>query len=358
MPNMGLPNWNSVPQKSQLLLDSSPNFAQIKSSYLSLLVQPGTFIWHKDMGPPSKQFRYAMSSCSDCVVVVKVHLSRDIDTDKWYADLTPNGKMDIAELTIYNYTGWVSAKGRAVPPMLSANGHGKSVLVEVDPSEKSSLITMAAEAAFPGFTIPLLSDLADDLEVDFGEGGRPTILMDMLRGVLRHCLPSHSVEQIEQILALRKIKPAKFSTCLDDKGNAELAIECMDPGEQDYMRKALEEVMIQKTLAGTYSPGDASSGTKSCRKKSAPLPAELEVFESAQLARYLPKGVPGCVISVETVWDHRVKVSYPKSCPPYTFSACFAEKSSMRDAAKACIAWAWNEHTAKTGKECPYDFEL
>ena len=67
--------------------------------------------------------------------------------------------------------------------------------------------------------------------------------------------------------------------------------------------------------------------------------------------------VSGCSLTREKAWHQRLKVYYPRDLPAFSFSIVFhdgqPEKTSMRDAAVACLRWAWAEHEQATGAPCP-----
>ncbi len=72
--------------------------------------------------------------------------------------------------------------------------------------------------------------------------------------------------------------------------------------------------------------------------------------------KYLPN-VPGATLAMETEWHTRWKGVYPRTSPPYSCSAPYAEGNdvSIRAALMTVLAWTWAEHTKATGEVCPYE---
>ena len=93
---------------------------------------------------------------------------------------------------------------------------------------------------------------------------------------------------------------------------------------------------------------------KAVMKKKAPKLVGLE-FTSAELSLFIPRWVPGCRLSVETEWHHRVRVTYPRDDEMGHFDAMFLKAGSQRAAAIRCIRWAWAEHMRATGVTCPWE---
>ena len=68
--------------------------------------------------------------------------------------------------------------------------------------------------------------------------------------------------------------------------------------------------------------------------------------ESAAAAQKYKPDIAGCVLSLESEWHCRWKISYPCLVPPFTTSAML-EETDAKDSRRALyvvLKWAWEQH--------------
>ena len=109
------------------------------------------------------------------------------------------------------------------------------------------------------------------------------------------------------------------------------------------------EKQVQAAKLATPAPERGAARKKNTRGAKDHLLAEV-------VRKYLPN-VPIATLAMETEWHTRWKGVYPRTSPPYSCSAPYAEGNdeSIRAALMTVLAWTWAEHTKSMGEVCPYE---
>ena len=79
-------------------------------------------------------------------------------------------------------------------------------------------------------------------------------------------------------------------------------------------------------------------------------------YSEDESKRFLPT-VVGCVGTKDTKLHFRFEASYPTESPPYSFSQAWGENRSEKEAALACLRWAWARHEEGGGSGPPMELE-
>ena len=116
------------------------------------------------------------------------------------------------------------------------------------------------------------------------------------------------------------------------------------------MKKYKARVAAFKAEASAYS----ASQSKGVRKKKIGAKDHLAV-ENAR--SYLPVGITGCTLSMQTEWHTRWRVTYPRLVAPFEASASFHDPASQRSTLQEMLRWVWEAHTAKEKVACPWDLD-
>ena len=203
------------------------------------------------------------------------------------------------------------------------------------PVEESS-----ARNAYIGLTIPRMKEYANHVGLVFEAGKEPRTEKEWVLALLKNQLPSRTEEEVKSVLALRfeSQRSAIFSTTFSEQNLA--------MGETIMESSAIE---LAKEIVKRHSKSEKTPVAKNAaKKKEARKPRKMKVpnwkiFSEEEFKRLLPVAA-GCVGTKDTKLHFRFEASYPTEHPPYSFSAAWNENRSEKEAALACLRWAWARH--------------
>ena len=219
--------------------------------------------------------------------------------------------------------------------------------------EPMPLLRNGALHAFQGMTCAFMTKLLKFLEIEVVP--LPTLESDIVMLLEKNCLPEKTEAELLDIASQRHLMKIKFNTqltpevvtqsadILGDSTTKEMTTELMN-----YVKK----IAAQKNLL----PKPKGEAKKNAKQKVLAA-KDFDSWEAAQ--KYKPN-VPNCVLSMETEWHARWKITYPRDLPPYSCQAAFDPKdpASKRTALYVVLRWCWQEHLAMNPKEtCPWNLD-
>ena len=197
----GIASFLQSGMATRMLLKSMHNLDSIELRFLNLLPPAGHVLWHRDLGEAKDNKWYVLAAKLHGVVVVKLH-SYKKNGGGLICRFDDKGTITHDILYIRAARGWHSIPTRASPPIVRADSHG--LLVETL-GKGVPLLEAAAERGFAGMTATQLQQLLTLLGVEDGATA-PTLLQEVLSGLLRHCLPKLSDAQIKQLAENRSFE--------------------------------------------------------------------------------------------------------------------------------------------------------
>ena len=260
---------------------------------------------------------------------------------------------------------WQAVDCIAVPPRCAGQyglPEGPAAGIQVVVTAKSvSLEAYAALQAFPGMTVPYLSKLWSELKVKT-KSSRPTTEPALLRGLVSHCLPQLTAEQVENIVKLRKLKPSRepTDTLLLDAAVISSAGKHMDEDmHQEFEKYAKSRnVQLSGVHADTTAGGSSGSGTVRTGLGQATKISLVGAKTPEWAKDFLPKNVPGCGIKKDDVRHMRWQTHYPCDVPPFSWSKSWGFMCTDGESLNYVLTAVWSAHTKKTGEACPYEFSF
>jgi hypothetical protein len=163
---------------------------------------------------------------------------------------------------------------------------------------------------------------------------------------------------LERLKRRPKLQMPKTEAVLDEAAVLEMA-QVIGDAAVDEVTKTLKSSnaaleKLRKDVAHV-AKGKGKGRKQKCGAK---------CWETVEMARCcLPDPpVPGCNISLETVWECRWRASYPRVVAPFELRVPFQgdDEDARRDALSVALRWIWDAHLIKTeGKvSCPWDLSL
>ena len=328
------------------------NFDKLKYGFFSLLLKPGSIVWHKDDRPPLGMLRYVMGTNHTCATVVRAVPT--MEQGKRLVNIQrEDGSVEGGELIISNPNSWRCSTVEALPPMCNPKLLPYKVVLVAQPGEVT-ILRLAAEEGFARLTLVHCNELVDYLGLEF-EGARPTLLHDVLRALIQHCIDGISPADIDGILARRKnIGRTKLSQYLDH--DIDIDMDDVHADDVAEVQKEVEELRKSKAAHALHTGAKPKPKPRAAPKRLKPVEGFKGVFSLEVLKAYLPK-VHGCKVSIESEWDPRIRMTYPRDSPPWGTSMTFAKAGSERSAILFCLRWVWGEHLEATGQPCPFDLD-
>ena len=344
MPQYAAQNFNTVPQRTQALINSGGNLGRLKMFWLTAMLQPGWIIWHKDGGHPKDQLRYVMQSGSLSATVL--HVVPSVLDGVRSVHLLANGQDRASQLSVSNLSGWCCATTTPVAPIEHGGSANRTIKIVVDNGKDTLILTQSAMEGFLGLTVTQLKDLMLLLEVEV-DGPTPTILLDIVAVLVKHVLPDITPADLELILAKRATPSNKqVSECYSvDAGD--IGLEGLEPSERAKCLGEIQELREHKAKSAHRALPKPKPRQDYKKKKAVPLDG-LQ-YTVAQIEPYMPR-LGGAVVEIETDWHHRCKVWYPRDYPPYSHSASFEKSGSQLEAIRSCLRWVWREHIRREGR--------
>lgn len=284
---------------------------------------------------------------------------------------------------------WRAADIEPVPPSslaarLPRESHARQADMVLRFTGGRILIEWSALRAFRGVSTARLAKIAEELEMSFDRGARPRTEAQWLSALLLQIFPKMDDEDIQSIIGERcKLDDGADSD--DEKGHPGLLLNV--DGEAGTFRGVLaaedfDEITAmkakhkKKTLKGEMAERERMAAAKAGAKKRGAKPAASSGAASSSIgAERVPTGVHvdvppelsadalrkflpmvvGCSMALESLWHTRWRCCYPSSRPPYSKSQSVSNTEDLWPAAKSVIRWAWQQHRAEGGEECPWE---
>ena len=253
-----------------------------------------------------------------------------------------------------------------------------------------TMYAFAAKKAFPGLTVPHLKKAMKDLGMRFSARDRPKRLVDILRALIRRCLPDLSPEEVDELIAKRgcAVSHGEQASVLAEPGVLDMMGNLLDDGDMDIAADAVKDSAqaserqrqeTSRAQRASDAPGAASS-SGAAPPTPPPLAAPLEapptpplappvvgrplppphegahVWSQEQLATFLP-AVRGVRMWPGDAYHLRWRVKYPAKPPHAGTSRTFGGARSERSAILYCLMWAWRTHQHfHPDAVCPWEF--
>lgn len=292
------------------------------------------------------------------------------------------GKLSFQVRVLIDSEGWTSRLVQILPPcdpkyqQLSAVDQGAPCMyLDLDKPARN-ILKAAAMEGFKGLTVPQMAQIIDYYSVPW-EGQRPTKECDITRLLVSWQFPKWSDEQVSTAVGARseKCRQQPFATVLTPENVEHLKdvaagldkdeIKGMSDTADKFVSALKSMPKARVALPPTPFPSGAASSSSGVTgpPSSEPLSAKdwrllpglpEGSIEQPQAKEFLPSMV-GCVISVHQ--NSRWMVKYPREVYPRSHSASFTpgDESSILEALRAALLWAWRSHKEKTGQGCPWN---
>lgn len=238
-----------------------------------------------------------------------------------------------------------------------------------------SMVKFACLCGFKGMSVAHLGWLHGHLQVQTS-GARPRSEAALLASLCRHVLgDSFSQSVLEAATSARhevggthedllqqsdlckpELKGTMDDECDDDRGVQQQWEDLKKARRRQAQRRAakLDEVRaatVPASSAGAASPGGSSIGHNGKHRQFVPVPERGPTVQVAR--RYLPEGF---TLSKDTARENRCRLR--GALPSGERSRSFGRGSQMTNWSPLVVLLelAWHEHTAATGDHCPWQF--
>eukprot|EP00928_Gymnodinium_smaydae_P037540 TRINITY_DN26039_c0_g1_i2.p1 TRINITY_DN26039_c0_g1~~TRINITY_DN26039_c0_g1_i2.p1 ORF type:complete len:778 (-),score=94.37 TRINITY_DN26039_c0_g1_i2:74-2407(-) len=345
----GLELFRMIGIYTDSLVQSRPNLSKLSNTWLSLLAIPGCILWHSEW-PKTESVKYVMGAttvgvvcvpCTRCRREGKNYLSWDFDSEPML-------------IPISNPAGWICSRVRPTPPEVLPPSAPTEISFELLQGSNTLLITSVNEG-LPSFTVQQMKDLVDHFEIEY-EPPKPNTALEVLALIAKWARPDISDADLIPILAKRKhIAKSRFETYIAE--NFDLVLDAADPVEMKDVMDEVEELKKLRARLGLDETAQKVKVRKPATAKTKAISLPSGDLVASKIALFLPQ-VKGCNAVVEKEWHHRLRIFYPRDCPPFSVSRNYREDAeSKRLAVKSCLEWVWGEHSAVTQRPCPFDLE-
>ena len=186
----------------QLAMETSGCWEKMSKSWLSLLVQPGQLVLHRDQRLAALVLHSSPSGFLTCrAPVTKVG-------DKHFLSVNSASLKEGITFRVVERVGdWKVAAAEPLPPTaLSASGragfHGPVILKF---GKADHLVRAAAKIGFRNMPVFFLQGLLDELGVPTIAGSRPRSEVSLVEALARHALPDCTDKDIEAAMSARHL---------------------------------------------------------------------------------------------------------------------------------------------------------
>ena len=257
---------------------------------------------------------------------------------------------------ITDLKGWMVYECKAMPPCSCTtkgpDGSTLGVVVKVE-GTPIPILKNSAEHAFKGMATTFCTKLLKFLEVEVEP--TPTLEADIVMALLKDVLPGRSEEDLLKIMPQRHLMKINFQTSL----TPELVTQTSDILGDSTTKEMTSELLnfVKKVEAQKNLLPKAKAAPKKKPREKVLAAKDFETWQAAQ--KYKPQ-IADCVLSMETEWHCRWKITYPRDLPPYSSQCPFDDKdpASKRAALYTVLRWCWQQHLSKHPEEvCPWNLE-
>jgi len=256
---------------------------------------------------------------------------------------------------IFDLKGFMAYETESVPPCANstkgADGKTLGIVVKIV-GQPMPLLKSSGNNCFNGMTTAFCLKLIKYLEINIIP--LPTLEADIMKVLLKEVFPGFTEDQVLNTMSKRHLLKVNFKTVL----TPEIVVRSGDVLGDSTTKEMTDELInyVKKVEAQKAILPKAKAQAKKPRVKVLAA-KDHETLQAAQ--KYKPMQGEDCVLSMETEWHCRWKITYPRDVPPYSNSAPYDDKDSKscRAALYQVLRWAWNEHNLLTGEECPWNLE-
>jgi hypothetical protein len=329
----------------------------LKNTYLSMLVPPGSLLVRKSLGMESAI--YVLGTNANGVLGWKCKM-RLMPEGKVLIELdfsNPAHGWKVATVCEENLEDCVSNEVKVLCPALA-----KSILPGVDGvgirlvstrASSGTLLQVAARTGFRHLTVALMKQLYKFLEVPH-KGKAPNTEDTICFALVKHVYHDKSEEEIRAMVAARgSRRPPAVEPTIESHDVDEVA-QGFGEDEEDMVRHELKALPSVKKNAAAGAGGKGSRGSK--REPARPVKKMIDLAGelTPDIASTFLPDVPGCRIIKDLKLHMRWQVSYPSELPPHTTSKAIGVAGDQA-ALMFCLKWAWDRHSDQTGELCPWE---
>ena len=285
-------------------------------NWLSLLAQPGTLLFERELG--LKSAVYVLGASDKAVVGLAVKAK--VHGGQRYLEMAsaPIGEPIWKYVFINDLTkNYLVQETRCIPPASCkaqrTDGDPLGVLIGVPGDAVVPMLKYAAGFAFRGMTCEFMKKLVHELHVDVHP--IPTLEKELTLCLLRACKPGLSEAEYLDILPLRHANASKF-LCTIDKEIAAAAADLLGDSGTAEVTKEIEEYtkavkaaksLLPKPKAGAGGPGVAGKKKKNSQSRMHMRSPRLRSTSlQDRFSRWKPIGIAGGR-SLTTAWNHHTR---------------------------------------------------
>lgn len=352
-----LDSFHVCAQFTASLVEFGGDWTKLKSAWLSLLVEPLTFVAKE--GANGHLAGVVIDSNHVGMVLWRASPSSQ-GAARWWSLCPESGPRPFMQCFVQGISdGWRVAELIAVPAAAQPAILGLPAdrcpggIVLIPKAATVPLLRFASGRAFHTLGLKLVKDLLA-LVRSPGEAlqPQPKTEFDWVRCLISEVEPGLEASIIdERIDTWRgRPQPSSWHTTLTEKA----AMECDGILEKDDAKDLL--AAVRKRAAEKQASVRSTARPRTTRAPRKLVVAHQAEWTREQASQMLPK-IAGCNFSKDTTLHYRWKVSYANSSAPYSHSAAWNNKVSQEQALFRCLRWAWTCHEAATGESCPYDID-
>ena len=356
------------------LVQTDGDVAKLQSSWLSVLLVPGTLVAKKT--DPNTAGMVLHSSAHGALIwkMTQVNykgfrycrMSR-----KAAAGSRP--PMPWHQVLVHDTSEWVACDMVILTPG-AAQKEAKKLNLDLKPGiyllkgQTKPLLEMGALNAFPGVTIPWMRKMCTHLGLTFARGETPKTERQFATALVQHVLPQASEAEVKSILEKRFApddSQPMVKSVLMEGNNLDMAKDLFERDEADdaaaykakYDKKKSNREAKPAAAAGAAASSSSSSSAAPASQPVQSLGGKVSLRGSKtpeEAKQFLPQ-VPGARLHRDSVRHYRWQAFYP--CPPpCSCSKGWGQHLSERQALVFVLKWVWATHTALTGQQCPWEF--
>ncbi len=326
----------------------------IQKCWLALLASPGVVLLSSE--PP--HFRLVLASNQWLVLYQPLRTITLKDTQKI---LIPNMNSGPKATVLTAWQGVRVVRVRAISPAKVAkeaeNSDTARGIAFMKLRAASSLAECAAREGFRQLNKPYLDKLLALQRIDWKKGRKPKTLVDAVKFLVRHFIPSASAEEIAEAGANRdqmhlQREVAECSVLAKGDNLAAMA-DCIASDDEEFVANTVANA---KKLVSEDQPQQVSGNPKEWIRK----PVDPSMSYTLAEARKMIPQVRGCKLDLDQKRFHRWKLYYPRRTWPKNKTQAYGDGTGLNEteALIACLKQGWAWHLEATGKECPYDFSI
>jgi hypothetical protein len=337
--------------------------AALHKSWLSLLVEPKTFLIQKGLGGIRG---LALSATEHCVVLWRGEYAKDAVGDKFWFRLDKLTDPGICwtQHVIENVDNYLVMEMQALPPCVGVGrfadcsmDHSKCIVI-CPPLESQAmkLVDYAARHAFRTLNVDQMKKLADEYKLLWPKP-KPKTEFDIARFLMHNFLPKFSSIQVDNLIDefRHARKPSVWKSSFT-AGNVDLVAKVVDTDGAALAKERVATKALDKEERDLQSR--RAAGKRTARQKYTKRSIGDSIthdFTCNEAKEWCPQ-VLGCNLSIDDKKHMRWIISYPNKESPFATSAVWNADVTSKQALYHCLRWAWECHELATTEVNPYDF--